>query len=408
MLNQIEKEQVLVGFPNIKLSYENITHKKVCDADFMLAIPQGVKCFAWFTIYNDKNVCFIMELANKKISNIKIVTACFNSDLAYNTIIYGTTFNHSNNAFFTIEDLFYYKGKDVSRLNLGTKLGLIQNIMDNDMCQVSYNNSFVVFGLPIISNNFETLMIQIKQLKYKIDTIQFRYYNKIDNFYYMENQTEPQYNQTKPQYIRPQYNQTKPQYIRPQYIRPQYNRTGSQYIRPQYNQTGSQYIRPQYNQINQQNNQTGSQYIRPQYNQTSQQYNQQNNQVRPQNIRPQYNQVSKKEFVFKIKPDIQNDIYHLYCNDGTLYDVAYIPDFKTSVMMNKLFRNIKENNNLDALEESDDEEEFQNDKIDRFVFMDKSFNMTCAYNNKFRKWYPLRLDDKNTTIVDRKDLPPIC
>ena len=72
--------------------------------------------------------------------------------------------------------------------------------------------------------------------------------------------------------------------------------------------------------------------------------------------------------------------------------------------MNKLFRNIKENNNLDALEESDDEEEFQNDKLDRFVFMEKSFNMTCAYNNKFKKWYPLRLDDTNRTIVERANL----
>ena len=356
MLTQIEKEQVLVGFPNIKLSYENITHKKVYNADFMLAIPQGVKCFAWFTIHNDKNVCFIMEIENKKITNIKIVTACFNADLSYNTIIYGTAFN---NAFFTIEDLFYYKGKDVSKLNWGSKFGLIQNIMEHDMCQVSYNNSFVVFGLPILSDNFETLMTQIKQVKYKIDTIQFRNYNKVNNFYYMENPTGTQYNQT-----RPQYNQ-------------------NNQVRPQYNQTSQQY-----NQV------------RPQYNQTSQQ----NNQARPQNIRPQNIQVSKKEFVFKIKPDIQNDIYHLYCNDDTIYDVAYIPDFKTSVMMNKLFRNIKENNNLDALEESDDEEEFQNDKLVRFVFMEKSFNMTCAYNNKFKKWYPLRLDDTNRTIVERANL----
>jgi hypothetical protein len=394
MLTQIEKEQVLSSFPNIKLSYENITHKKVYDADFMLAIPQGVKCFAWFTIYNDKNVCFVMELANnKQISNIKIVTACFNTDLTYNTIIYGTTFNHSNNVFFTIEDLFYYKGRDVSRLNWGSKLVLFQNIMENDMCQVSYNNSFVVFGLPIISDNFETLMTQIKQLKYKIDTVQFRYYNKINNFYYMSLE-----GQTRPQYI-------KPQYIKPQYIKPQYNQTGPHYNQtgPHYNQTGPHYNQtgPHYNQTGPHYNQTGPQYIKPQY-----------NQIRPQDIKPQYKQTSKfttkKEFIFKIKPDIQNDIYHLYCNDDTIYDVAYIPDFKTSVMMNKLFRNIKENNNLDALEESDDEEEFQNDKIDRFVFMDKTFNMTCAYNNKFRKWYPLRIDDKNLTVVDRKDLPPIC
>jgi hypothetical protein len=120
-----------------------------------------------------------------------------------------------------------------------------------------------------------------------------------------------------------------------------------------------------------------------------------------------YKHVTKREIVFKIKPDIQNDIYHLYAfNNGTeiYYDIAYIPDFVTSVMMNKLFRNIKENNNLDALEESDDEEEFENDKEDRFVFLNKSYNMICAYNNKFKKWSPLRVADVNATIVNRNEL----
>jgi hypothetical protein len=67
----------------------------------------------------------------------------------------------------------------------------------------------------------------------------------------------------------------------------------------------------------------------------------------------------KKEVIFKIKPDIENDIYQLYClneeNKEIYYDTAFIPDFTTSVMMNKLFRKIKENDRLDALEESDDE-----------------------------------------------------
>ena len=57
--------------------------------------------------------------------------------------------------------------------------------------------------------------------------------------------------------------------------------------------------------------------------------------------------------------------------------------------MNKLFRNIKENINLDALEESDDEEEFQNEKLDRFVYLDKSYKMICGYNYKFKKWFPI-------------------
>jgi hypothetical protein len=97
-----------------------------------------------------------------------------------------------------------------------------------------------------------------------------------------------------------------------------------------------------------------------------------------------------KESVLIVKPDIQNDIYHLYEGDK-YHSVALIPDYKTSVMMNKLFRNIKENANLDALEESDNEDEFEDERDDRFVFLDKSYKMVCAYNYKFKKWAPVRL-----------------
>ena len=67
--------------------------------------------------------------------------------------------------------------------------------------------------------------------------------------------------------------------------------------------------------------------------------------------------------------------------------------------MNKLFRKIKENDRLDALEESDDEEEFENENEDRFVYLDKTYNMVCLYNQKFKKWYPIRNADTNSTIT---------
>ena len=86
------------------------------------------------------------------------------------------------------------------------------------------------------------------------------------------------------------------------------------------------------------------------------------------------------------------------------YNIACIPDFKTSVMMNKLFRNIKENNNLDALEESDTEDEFENEKEDRFVYLDREFNMICSYNYKFKKWVPLKLADKHMKIINFNEL----
>ena len=100
------------------------------------------------------------------------------------------------------------------------------------------------------------------------------------------------------------------------------------------------------------------------------------------------------KYIFSIRPDIQNDIYHLYVNNYNnleKYDIAYIPDYQTSTMMNKLFRNIKENDNLDALEESDDEEEFENMNDDKFVDLEKCVKMECIFNKKFNKYVPIKV-----------------
>ena len=63
------------------------------------------------------------------------------------------------------------------------------------------------------------------------------------------------------------------------------------------------------------------------------------------------------------------------CANSTPAKLACIPDFTTSVKMNKLFRNIKENKNLDALEESDDEEEFEDTSEDKYVDLSKNILM---------------------------------
>ena len=65
--------------------------------------------------------------------------------------------------------------------------------------------------------------------------------------------------------------------------------------------------------------------------------------------------------MFLVKAEIECDIYSLYYNTRSSklekYSTAFIANYKTSVWMNALFRTIKENDNLDYLEESDDEEE---------------------------------------------------
>jgi hypothetical protein len=72
--------------------------------------------------------------------------------------------------------------------------------------------------------------------------------------------------------------------------------------------------------------------------------------------------------------------------------------------MNKLFRNIKENENLDKLEESDDENEFETNNPNKFVYLDKTYNMLCLFCNKFKKWIPIKLADENLPVISIKDL----
>ena len=106
---------------------------------------------------------------------------------------------------------------------------------------------------------------------------------------------------------------------------------------------------------------------------------------------------NKKTAIFKIMAGTEPDIYNLFITKNgneEYYDIAIIPDYKTSVMMNSLFRNIKENINLDFIEESDDETDFEDGREDKYTYLDRSFNIKCEFNYKFKRWIPISLADK--------------
>ena len=119
-----------------------------------------------------------------------------------------------------------------------------------------------------------------------------------------------------------------------------------------------------------------------------------------------YNINKKIYAIFKIKATIQNDIYNILIKDFNnkiiIYDSLLIDSYKTSIFMNKLFRNIKENYNLDLLEESDSESDFENTDISKHVNLNKELNIKCTYNLKFKKWIPIELSKENLTLY--KDL----
>jgi hypothetical protein len=331
MLSFEEKKDILSSFPNVKLSYENIAHKKVSNCDLILLIPDGNKCFIWFTIFNEKYVCILLELENnnkKQIKNVKIITTCFSTSLCYGTIFYGTIFNSMNNIFFSVEDVFYYKGYDISSDNWKNKFNKLLNIFNNDIKQLSYNNNFVVFGLPIMLKTNDDILniINKSNLPYKISSIHYIQFNIINNYFIL---------------------------------------SFDEFISTQKNNSQNESL-------------FKKEFL------TTKNYN--------------------KSIVFEVKPDIQNDIYHLYSKNDKYYNIACIPDYKTSIMMNSLFRKIKENDDLDKLEESDDEDEFENANIDKFVYLDRSLKFECIFNKRFKKWVPIKLVDNNICVTDINEI----
>ena len=325
MLTHKDKENILSGFPNVKLSYENITHKKVYNSDLILGIPQGKKYFVWFTFYNDKPICLLLELnsesnnRDKKICNIESVNSCFSESLCYGTIFYGTKFYHMNNNFFSIEDIFLNKNNDCSRDNWFNKFKIISDILKKDVKQISYNNNFIIFGLPIISTSHKIFYENIHNINYKLSSIQYRNLNKCNNYLIILYDI----------------------FLRDENI----NLEKTLQLK----------------------------------------------ETKQQNIEKlEINKAPKQEKIFIVKPDIQNDVYHLYL-ENDYKGVAGVPDYKTSVMLNNLFRNIKENINLDTLEESDNEDEFENPNIDKFVYLERNYKMACNFNKKYKKWVPIKV-----------------
>lgn len=127
------------------------------------------------------------------------------------------------------------------------------------------------------------------------------------------------------------------------------------------------------------------------------------------NNRCRYNEIINNTFdeikTFLIKPTVNTDIYQLYFlnnNEQEKHTMAFVNTYKLSVYMNTLFRNIRENNNLDLIEESEDEEDFENTNIDKNVYLEKKFKFKCVYNRKYKLWIPLEISKEK--IASKKDI----
>lgn len=305
-----EKHSLLQRLPDVKLSYENI-HKKVL-SDLYYLIPKGRKHLVWFTYFKDKKVCIFLDIkpgTKKFINDIFIIPQIFEKKIVLGTIFYGTLFTVNKRKYFSIENIHYYKGKNIQDKDELFKLKLINEILKTEIKPCILTENGVAFGLPLIENDYKNALRIAKNNIYPIYSIQSRNLHSNNNLY-------------------------------------------------------SSTLFKNFD-------------------------------------------IDEEKLIFSIKADVQNDIYFLYYKNDhhelEKYQIAAIPDFKTSTLMNNIFRNIKENKNLDALEESDDEEEFENINEDKFVDLEKSVCMECVYNKHLKKYVPIKINN-NGSIVNKKDI----
>ena len=356
-LSHREQEILIKSFPpEIKFSYEKSTHKKVL-SDVYVIIPKGRKYFVWFTHHDRKNICLFLEICNRthNILNIFFRHVSFHDVLSYGTIFYGTLFRQGQDDVFSVENIYYYKGQNIQGYAYESKLKIIKDIFDTGL---QYNTRFqfhpsqkgVVFGIPVIATSFDEAIRVAGKLPYAVYSIQYRYLKDGDGDGDGDGWGQPSMTNAIEYYLfgggeRIETN------IKIEVIEKQEKRE----IKKVWTPTPTPTL-----------------------------------------------QSLTNTRLFYIKPDLQNDIYYLYDTktftlsslEGSSIiskNIAHIPDYKTSVLMNKLFRNIKENRNLDALEESDDEEEFENIQIDKFVDLNKVFKMRCNFNYKFQAWVPIQV-----------------
>lgn len=353
--NQID--DVMRRFPSFELSYETMSHKKVSLTDYptCLAIPYGKKAFLWFTFFHDQNVCFLMELGReKRVSTIQILSSIVPTDIALGTLLYGTICDNSKTSIgtgpnidacngtsvdgfihFVIEDILFSKGIPLAKITFGEKLGFLDSLFCDFLSKTPYlNTKQLCVALPVLWHSANHPAFYLSRIPYTTHHFQYRSLNTILPHINVQTISADQYSDCLPS--GPSAKLGQPQCsIAPLFIPPPL---------------------PRYD------------FSKPQY---------------------------KQNTLFEVKADLQNDIYHLYAygrsSERVYYGLAYIPNYNKSVFMNGLFRNIKENRNLDYIEESDDEDDFQDMRTDKYVDLAKTLLMECVFHYKFKRWVPLRV-----------------
>ena len=382
-LDHQQSAQLINRLPQFELSYETISHKKIPqNYTVCLAIPQSKKYYAYFSFQRGQDVCYLMELTReKKIGTITVAQTLFHPSLSLGTLLYGSllpsTTANSNKYHFLVEDMFYYKGISLRNSTFSHKLGFIYEFMQKSIVQ-RFASATIAGDSATIDDDSATI-----ESEYNIMFV-------LPVMWAVKFNEEPDPNpdlydyESIPQDMisKISYSTHHLQYRSLTTICPFLNVFSNK--KPGLGKDTGLTLPIQINSLPDNTLieiDTTKKYI-PDFN------------------RPQYGQKT----IFRVCADLQYDIYHLYAYgkgcEVIYYDYAYIPNYRVSAFMNGLFRNIKENRNLDFIEESDDEADFQDMRIDKYVNLVKILFIECVFHKKFKRWTPVRsVDVRDAKVV---------
>jgi hypothetical protein len=355
-MNSIAKyTQLLNRFPKFELSYETVSHKKVSNTDSIaIAISLGRKYFIWHTYKpgSNEDVCYLIGLdKDKQICSVEPRTVRKETPAKYKfgTIVYGTIYEHqrvnsedSLLKIFIAEDIYYHCGVNLSNLCFGDRIGFLREfVIASNSQDIALPIMWYVDGgkeqLPIIPPEFG------QNIGYTVHHIQYREIRRVAPYI---NVAIPKKG-TIPMAISAPISSAK--------------------VAQKITATSVMNPIPKFD------------FSKPTY---------------------------RYPAVFNVTADPQLDLYHLYAyggggsrNEPVYCGLACVQSLKTSVFMNKLFRRIRENDNLDLAEESEDDDDFENTDTHKYVNLDAIIPIECAFNQKHKKWMPVCLANKNEKVI---------
>ena len=315
---------------------------KINNIKYLVFNPIGRKATIWFTYYEDELLCILNIIGTNnyyKINNL------FDKELVYNNcLIFGYLLTKNNKKIFSFDKILnynnFFKNNSLYNQNLTKQFELKLNYFNYILNKINHTNNSnnIVFSIPIIIDNEKIKYLFNKSADLNdsnyLNLSKYNF-NNISNLYHI--------------YSVSIYDKIK-----------KFNNYKSEDLEKIINISYPNLI--DIKNVNKNNN---------------------------------VNKNILNEVNLKIKAGLNQDEYNIIVNNE-YYSNLLISSYKLSVYMNNFFRNIKENKNLDYLEESDDEEEFNDDSENKYTNMEKSLIFKCAFNKKFKKWIPIELSDNNS------------